>query len=73
MSHIAKMVWSFDVKFCTLFCQTQECLRTKFCRPKFRNKKVIGRSNFEPWSRFSQNRWTLVHIFRNCWKALGKG
>jgi len=72
MSHIAKMVWSFDVKFCTLPCQTQECLRTKFFVPKFRNKKVIKWPNFELWSRFSQNLWTLVEIFRPRCKALGK-
>jgi len=69
MSHVSETVWSFDVKNCTLTWQTQKCLRTKFCAPKFRNKKVIEWPNLELWSRFSQNLWTLVHIFRHCWKS----
>jgi len=44
----------------------------KFCWPKFRNKKIIGWSNFELQSRFSRNWWTLVYIFWHFWKALQK-
>ena len=72
LAHISETVWSFVVKFCTLTCQTQMCLQIKFCGPKFRNKKVLKWPNFELWSRFAQNLWTLVHIFRHCWKALAK-
>ena len=45
----------------------------KVCGPKFKNKKSYGGVKFWRWLRFSRNWWTLVHIFRRCWKALGKG
>jgi len=35
---------------------------------KVKKNKVVKGSNFELWSRFSRNLWTLVHSFWHSWK-----
>ena len=64
--------WTLPHMFCRFWKAQRNCYKPpKFYGPMFRNKKVIGWSNFELCSRFSRNWWTLAHIFWRFWKAFG--
>jgi len=42
MSHISETVWSFDVKFGTLTCQTKKCLKPNFVGLSSETKKLLS-------------------------------